>query len=59
MGPESERKYQLEYEVIKGARKGKRAIVGQPDCLMTHQEVLTFRDAHTQHAHLVYHIVER
>jgi hypothetical protein len=56
---DNERHYQLEYEVIKGPRKGERAIVGRVDCLMTHQEVVTFRDAHTQHDHLLYHIVER
>lgn len=54
-----ERKYQLECEVVKGSKKGERFLVGNEDCFMTHGEVIHFRDAHTKHNHIIYHIVER
>ena len=54
-----ERKYQLECEVTKGPRKGERFIMGYEDVLMTHREVIRFRDAHSQDDYRIFHIVER
>lgn len=54
-----ERKYQLECEVTKGTRKGERFLVGREDFLMTHEEVIRFRDAHLQNEYRIFHIVER
>ena len=43
----SERKYQLEQEIIHGTNKGKRSLCGREDVLMTHAEAIHFRDMHT------------
>lgn len=54
----TEQAFQLHLEVIQGARKGQRFLVGNPEIAMTHREAITFRDAHTARPSCIFHIVE-
>ena len=55
----TERKYQLEQEIIHGTNKGKRSTCGREDVLMTHDEAIHFRDMHANYPWRIFHIVER
>ena len=43
------RGYLLECVMIAGARKGSVFILGDPAQPMTHEQAITFKNAHTQH----------
>ena len=50
--------YQLEIEMLTGLNKGNRFIVGEPDRKLTHDQVIAFKNAHTELPSRIFHIVE-